>query len=506
MQNIPKVKTGARFTIGFCILLSGIVITCAWRANAFALLGPFESWMQQTNDLRQPGDIGGPMCIGNEYRWDVPVVTYGFDPSFCNFFGTNGEAAVESAIQIINALPPASDIALTNYPFDSTMAFDANALYLFDLKSWTLSMLLEQLGLAQPTRYIFVLRQWNPLFSAGPLYENSWPDWVIPDYISERNFDPQTFESAQSVNGTLYSGEIYTEGDENFLVPFPVDATARSYTAVADQALSGGEYYAGLTYDDVGGLRYLYSTNNTNYETLLPDVSAANHRAFVNGAWRPGLNKITFVPQMAGPDPGTFRPTTILFTDTYITNGVRVHQQLKRVVVKPDFLFCAGDVNSDGPGITYFATTGTTNWLNNAAANGNTNGAGPGVIRPPIQIVFDKLGPLYFNSGYGEDPLQVPSYIWGSYGDSTNAPVTYPVPQTGTNQIAVYMWLYGSTEFQQDFVWRPVSAIGAQFALQSSTNLANWTTLFTVTNTGCICTYLNASPLSGSQFYRLVPQ
>lgn len=32
------------------------------------------------------GDIGGPMDVTNEYRWNVPVLTYGFDQSFVDYF------------------------------------------------------------------------------------------------------------------------------------------------------------------------------------------------------------------------------------------------------------------------------------------------------------------------------------------------------------------------------------------------------------------------------------
>jgi hypothetical protein len=49
------------------------------KVQAFALLGPYANWMDVTNGFRQPGDIGGPMNVGEEYRWNVPVVTYGFE-------------------------------------------------------------------------------------------------------------------------------------------------------------------------------------------------------------------------------------------------------------------------------------------------------------------------------------------------------------------------------------------------------------------------------------------
>ena len=493
--------------IYFGIVIIVVVMLSACRTSAFALLGPFEPWMQETNGFRQPGDIGGPMCLTNDYRWNVPVVTYGFDPSFIAFFGTNGEAAVESAIQTINNLPSASDIVLTSYPFNSTMSYDARALNLLDLKSWTLSLLLEQLGLAQPTRYVFVIREWNPVFSSlNPTNDPNFPGSLYPDYISDRNFDPQTLEISQYVNGTLYSGEVYTVSGQNFLIPFSVDPDAATSTAVADQLSNPGEYYSDLTFDDVGGLRYLYSTNNINYEYLLPGVSYAGKKGeLVNGAWRPGVNKITFVPQQVSRKSGTFQPMTVLYTDAYISNGVWFQQPLRRAVSRPDFLFSAGDVKASIPTVPYFSTTDTASWINNAAVNENTNGAGPGIIQPPIQITFNKLGASYYSYDSVVNPYVSP-LTWASYDDRTNPPVNYPVPQIGTNQLTFRMWLYYGAEFQKSFTWKPTSLIGAQYALQSSTDLKNWITLFSVTNNNTVCTYFNEVPLSGSQFYRLIPQ
>ena len=66
----------------------------AGHANAFSLMGPFTSWMDVEKSYRLPGDIGGPMNIGEGYRWNVPVITYGFDHSFTSYFGSNGVAAV----------------------------------------------------------------------------------------------------------------------------------------------------------------------------------------------------------------------------------------------------------------------------------------------------------------------------------------------------------------------------------------------------------------------------
>lgn len=496
--------------------------------RAFALLGPVQPWMQPTNGVIQPGDIGGPMCLSNEYRWNVPVVTYGFDQSFINYFGTNGVAAVESAIQILNNLPPSSQIVLTNFPFISQhMNYEAQSLSLYDLKSETLSLLLEQMGLASPTRYVFVLRQWNSAFI--PLYGNTysiwfdWPDWVYPDFIAQRNFDPQTFEASYYVNNTQIGAYIYPQSEQNFIIPYQVDPLDNSFAAVADfpqspvnnYSTGSGMFYNGLTYDDVGGLAYLLSTNNINYETLLPSVVGigTNANSFVNGAWRPGVDKITFVPQQADSQHGAFLPTTNYFTDSYITNGILKQQQVERIIIRPDFLFSAGDITSGIPEVPFYSRTGTTNWLNNAIANGNTNGAGPGIIQPQVQIVFNKLGPVFYGGGNLPDEASLTNETtmmsFGSFDGSTNTPIIYPSSQAGTNQFTVRMWLEMGTYpnwSTTSFAWKPTSAMGVQFTMQTSTNLTSWVNLFTVQNNGTVCTYFNFNPSSTSRFYRLVPQ
>jgi hypothetical protein len=100
-------------------LAATLLLTSTVRTNAFSLAGPVQPWMQTTNGIHLSPEGAGPMYLGNEYRWNVPVVTYGFDKSFLDFFGSNGVSAVKSAIQILNNLPPASQLTITNYPFDS---------------------------------------------------------------------------------------------------------------------------------------------------------------------------------------------------------------------------------------------------------------------------------------------------------------------------------------------------------------------------------------------------
>jgi len=85
---------------------------------------------------------------------------------------------------------------------------------------------------------------------------------------------------------------------------------------------------------------FLLSTNNLNYENLISGVAGAgtNANSFVNGALRPGRDKVTFTPHPVDPQSGQFLPTTNYFTDIYLTNGIRQQQQLLRIISRPDFL------------------------------------------------------------------------------------------------------------------------------------------------------------------------
>lgn len=79
---------------------------CVAKASAFSLLGPFESW--QTAGIGynpRGGEMGGPHALGDEFRWVDGQITYGFDSSFVNYFGTEGIKQINAAMGIINSLP-----------------------------------------------------------------------------------------------------------------------------------------------------------------------------------------------------------------------------------------------------------------------------------------------------------------------------------------------------------------------------------------------------------------
>jgi hypothetical protein len=520
-------KRNSLLVLGTLCVLSLFAI----RANAFSLLGPFTPWMTTTNGFGPPwttfadpnGDIGGPMDIGDGYRWNVPVITYGFDKSFRDYFGTNGMAAVESAIQTLNDLPPASAVVLSNYP---TQAEQMNPAVgnLYDLKTTTLALLLEQMGLAQPTRFIYVLRQWDPIF-LNPFFWYSlrwWENGIISNQIVLRNFDPGTLEPSTYVNDQLYIGQLlislWPDQKLQYAIPYPQPVkTWINGLAVADWIWtpSAGYFWDGLTRDDVGGLRYLLSPENINYETLLQSVhpfergwyDLSKHR-FVNGAWRPGVDKITFIPQPFNPRRGRFLPVTYRFKDIFIKNGTVMCQQVERQVIQPDILFCAADTGEGKLYTPLFLRSGTTNWLNNAVPNGNTNGEGPGVIHGPIRITFHKLGPTVETGIYGTFFVNA---SWASFDDSTNLPIVYPSAANladtwFTIQLRFFDTDYSPAVQLTNITWHLPVPIGGQASLQVSTNQSDWDSLATVTNVGSVAEWHHYDSDNPPKFFRAVPQ
>lgn len=520
------------------ILVVGMLslpVLFASRTEAFSLLGPITPWMTTINGFGPPGttfadsfgDIGGPMDIGDGYRWNVPVVTYGFDRSFLEYFGSNGVAAVEGAIQTLNDLPSASSVVLTNYPTQGQQInYAAQSQNLYDLKSMTLALLLEQMGLAQPTRFVYVLRRFDPtvMYPGSPyLLSQFWgPSEVISNQIVLRDFDPETLEPSTSVNEELYSGylwiQLWPDQTLDYAIPLPIPVNPLAYRpAVADWIweISPGYFFDGLTRDDVGGLRYLLSPENINYETLLQSVHPIGHglyerrrHGFVNGAWRPGIDKITFVPQPFNARNDRFLPATYRFKDIFIRNGTMMFQEVERQVMQPDILFCAADTGENKPYTPSFVRTGTTNWLNNSFINGNTNGEGPGVIQGPVKIIFYKLGPTVYTGNYSTGTY---NSGWGSFDGSTNLPIAYP-SAIHSNQTRFTIRLrFFDTDFAPvvqltNITWHLPIPIGGQASLQVSTNQADWTSLATVTNVGSVTEWYHYDSDNPPKYFRAVPQ
>jgi hypothetical protein len=274
-----------------CLIILAFAAQMSW---GFALLGPInEAYQVNTIGYGLGGDIGAPKNIGEEYRRNTPVIYYSFDANFLDYFGSNGVVAVESGIAVFNALTNVSKMspALTEFPLQVTREnFVAETLFIEDMKSWTMTILCEQLGLAEPERYVWTLHDRfqlpNTTFPVGTEY-----------LVIQRNFDPvmsplNQFQSTPYINGTLYSYFITDNNGQGgpptaITIPFPVDPLDFSFTTVAGVGnfsggaasaniggLAPGRYFMGLTRDDVGGLRYLYRTNLVNYESTGPNTLA----------------------------------------------------------------------------------------------------------------------------------------------------------------------------------------------------------------------------------------
>lgn len=265
---------------------------------AYSLLGPVangsEDTYQQVEIGYNPmtgvgppffGDLlnTGPKNIGEGYRLNTPVLYYTFDPSFDSFFGSDGEVAVRKAFDIMNSLTNVDNYStnLSEFPLNSQgVNFQARALGIRDLKSTTLQLLLEQMGLADSVRYTWALfDRYNPPGSTCP---QGGPANGYTYEVIQRNYDitatplnfnaPDVGQYSPYVNGELYTYFIFDNCDAPGASPgtadaieFPVDRLTFNppvASGLGEDGLPTGSFYNGLTRDDVAGLRYLMSSNN----------------------------------------------------------------------------------------------------------------------------------------------------------------------------------------------------------------------------------------------------
>ena len=262
-------------------------------ARGFALVGPKEGFQTSVlgytrlSEIIYPGgDVWSiltapewqfaPRNLAEEFRWSVPTLYYTYDPAFLDYFGSNGVRAVDQAVGILNALTNVDSYstALSEFPLDE-LRFNhtASALHLFDLKSAALEMLVTDLGLADSERWTWCLRARTlPPGAQCPAFDYD---------VIQRNFDPATWAPSKYVNGNLFTyqiQEICPPGfDRDDPVEVLVDPSDTYQTAVSASKITYpnilyyGAFHTGLTRDDVGGLRYLYTSLNRNVESAPSD-------------------------------------------------------------------------------------------------------------------------------------------------------------------------------------------------------------------------------------------
>lgn len=476
-------------------MIVAFILTGADHLCAFSLLGPRPPWQTTRIDYQPPApgtrSIGGSMNINEEFRWNVPILFYGYSPEFLSYFGQKGVEAIEEAVAIMKDLPSMETVNLDDYQLESSrINLRAQALGLTDIKSAALSLILQIRGLTDPTRYVFTLR-------------NRWVDPAnIPHYhVIKRNFDPVTLRPSSYVNGTLwtYNGFIETPA-WTAVGSFPVDPLERllprtlpvvSYDGTGGSFIvPDGFYWTQLTRDDIGGLKHIYRSSNFNPENSIPGVTEGSGAAVVdpNAGQQPvgifpGGTDFTDFPGIIS-DPGEsptdfpiistnilpvgppapdavgvaapaavrggidyiemersdydallgvyFEPRTYRYNETILTNNRIAFRSLTRTVTQPDIIFDARDLQGGDATQGWFIwqSTSADGWLNSDALDGITgDDYGPGVITPPFRISFNTAGDAYYNSPiFGVSEEDAIRFLkWGWFDGSTNDPVVFPV-------------------------------------------------------------------------------
>ena len=368
------------------ILASGILLfLTVGAARGFVMIGPITVPAEAVAvvgganvSLNITDDLGGPKEIDRFYRWNVPDLTYSFDDSFVRYFGLEGVNAVNDAVGVMNdffepadgsykgvtSMDFARDGFVSN--FNTTwLNTTAQNQQIIDLKSLVLGMLVNQMGIGNPHRYAFTTRSISQ--------NGTGTEWSFN--VRLNNFDPLTLMPTDVINGVTYSyrlihdaapraggapagAEIPTFVD---MEEFTTDTSGNAWTAVSGivdafygntaiywtdsptlfdfgvyydgQNAMGGQYQPrhALTYDDAGGLKYLYNTNNIVWEDLYPQANGGQVTLVEPATILPDRHAQNFMqasmPQGRGAFPrrtlGGAAPRTPAFSRTSPLFGVQ---------------------------------------------------------------------------------------------------------------------------------------------------------------------------------------
>ncbi|MGV3772996.1 MAG: hypothetical protein ACO1QB_08845 [Verrucomicrobiales bacterium] len=466
----------------FCVVL--FVQFLVQPCFGFSLLGPPESWQVQYLGYNSYGtDVGAPKNLGEEYRWNVPIITYSVDRSFYDFFGDEGVSAIQQAFQILNDLPSASEMDLASFPLDTRRINPrASVTNLIDLKSTALSLMLAPLGLAQPEQFVWTLRDRKTHYDPFGGYSTNY-------LVVQRNFDPFTYQPSSFVNGTRYTYNIFESHATSYsdAVEQPVNSQGSGvlpFSSVAGFIKNNGSYpsygsfVTGLTQDDAGGLRYLLNPQNINYEPLQTGVDPATGNQgepasnFVSAALRPGRNKLKFMYidwSWESTPQWTLRSS---WTDFYYLENALKKQEVKKVQSRPDIVFSAADLGTQANSVLpILHHVSEINWHRQQ----DNNMTGPGIVNGGVTITFAKLTkalvnrfPGAVNENGGDLFVLLPR--WGSFDHTTVAPVVYPQPLF--KHVELVLQRYGLSQSNVVLTLRMASQVDYQ--VETSPDLQQW--------------------------------
>ncbi len=329
-------------------------------AQAFVMMGPANA--NEVAAWNYTDDLGAPKSIDRQfsrmYRWNNPHFVYSFDASFVNYFGPEGMDAVTEAMGVINDFFSNSDydgmsqLDLARHGFAGNynttwVNTTAQNAQIIDIKSLTLGMMVNQLGLGNPHRHAFSIVGISTNSSTNALNIN----------VALRNYDPQSATATDAINGVQYSYRmVHDQPIQVGATPptfgiadmeeFTTDTTGNAWSSLAGivDAFYGntalfwtdtpslfnfGVYYDGynamggqfqprhaLTYDDAGGLKHMYSKNTIIYEQLDPTATVIEPAQYLPTHMQtllpnPSGNRFPFMPRMGtGGLPANFSSTS----------------------------------------------------------------------------------------------------------------------------------------------------------------------------------------------------
>ncbi|MBL69781.1 MAG: hypothetical protein CMO74_15280 [Verrucomicrobiales bacterium] len=308
------------------VLAALFLLGVPWLGRGFVLMGPpdpREANPPSGHNFNYTAEFGGPKDIRRFFRWNIPQLVYSFDASFVTYFGLEGLAAVQESFDVINDFfhnedySGMSGLDLARHGFAGNHATywentTARNRQIIDIRSLALGMLVNQLGLGNPHRHAF---------SITGVRTNQTSSRLIFSVL-QRNYDPVTHEETNIVNGVKYSYRLVHDAATNSVGTLPAftiadmeefttDTSAAAWSSVAaiPDAFYGstalywtdtptrfnfGVYYDGanamggqyqprhaLTYDDAGGLKYLYASNNFSFEDLDLSVTLVEPAQFL---------------------------------------------------------------------------------------------------------------------------------------------------------------------------------------------------------------------------------
>ena len=223
------------------------------------------------------------------------------------------------------------------------------------------------------------------------------------------------------------------------------------FSAVATrEGLQVGGFYLGLTRDDMGGLKYLYSKNRYVNEGLDTEASVVPNFTttwdpYVSNTVTPnavftglfgGVDKITFVKTPYDSVLGNgYVSNTYRYTLPWVTNGQLRQLSVMRIVTAPDIVFYAGKMVFPGPD-AYETTLARSATFITSGERGPTPVTialnpvvYPDVKAPEMSVILNDVGPIYYNIAYGynaQDQSPEMGFVWSSFDGSTNPPVLFP--------------------------------------------------------------------------------